>query len=110
MLFILKVIISAFIIALASELARRNRLLSATIISLPLISILSFIWIYIETKDSKMIVSLSYDIIWLVLISLLFFILFPMLIKFGLNFWLSLLISCAALTVVYYFYINIINS
>lgn len=102
MFFFLKIIISAFIIALASELANWNRVLSAIIISLPLISLLTFIWIYIDTQDTQKIAALSYDVFWLVLSSLIFFLLFPALIKYGFNFWISFFLSCIGLMITYY--------
>jgi hypothetical protein len=101
MLFFLKVILSAVVIAVAAEIAKASRLLAAIIISLPLTSLLTFIWIYVETKDTDKIAALSYDIFWLVLISLAFFLFFPALVKYGFNFWMSLFLSCIGLVGIY---------
>ena len=51
MYFIVKIFTSALVIALVSELSKKSTFLSAFLVSLPLISILSFIWIYLDTKD-----------------------------------------------------------
>lgn len=49
--------------------------------SLPLTSLLAFVWIQFETGDVKQIASLSRDIFWLVPPSLLLFVLLPMLLR-----------------------------
>ena len=49
--YFVKLIITAAIIVIVSEVAKKSSLLAAIIISLPLISLLAFIWIYLETKN-----------------------------------------------------------
>lgn len=92
--FILKVVVTALIVALISELSRRYELLAALLASLPLVSILAFIWIYLETPDTGKLVDLSQNIFWLVLPSLVFFLVFPALLKQGVGFWIALPLSC----------------
>jgi uncharacterized membrane protein (GlpM family) len=99
--FIVKILLSSLIIALASELSKRNSFISALLISLPLISILSFAWIYFDTKDVNKIITLSYEVLWLIIPSLAFFIILPLLLKNGLNFYVSLLVSILMTSVVY---------
>lgn len=62
MLIFVKIIISAVLIAFATEIARYNRLIAAIIISLPLTSIISFIWIYLDLKDTDKLSKISMDI------------------------------------------------
>ena len=77
-----KLLITAGLIVLASELAKaRQPLLSALFIALPLVSYLSLIWIYYENRDPDQIARYCWDIFWLVLPSLSFFIVFPLLLK-----------------------------
>ena len=102
MYFFLKVIISALVIAAASEVAKTHRVLAAVLLSLPLTSLLAIIWIYFDSQDRKQITLLTQDIFWLVLISLVFFIALPLFLRQGLNFWVSLAIS-GALTMIGYF-------
>jgi hypothetical protein len=92
--FILKVLVTALIVALISELSRRYQLFAAMLASLPLMSILAFIWIYVETPDTQKLIGLSQNIFWLVLPSLVFFLAFPALLKQGMGFWLALPLSC----------------
>ena len=78
---------------LFSEIAKRNTAFAALIASLPLTSILAMMWLHVEGADTLQIADLSKQIFWLVLPSLLLFLLLPLLIKQGLGFWLSLGIS-----------------
>jgi len=98
----IKVAISALIIVAIAELAKRSSGLAALLASLPLTSLLAFMWMHVEGADSANIADLSGQIFWLVLPSLVLFILLPLLLKQGLGFWLSLVLSVVA-TVVCYF-------
>lgn len=86
-----KLILSALMIVIVSEVAKRSSLLGALIASLPLTSILAIIWLYIDTKSLEKVTQLSMGIFWIVIPSLLFFISLPLLLKWGLNFGLGLL-------------------
>ena len=92
----LKVIISALLIVAISEIAKRSTGVAALVAALPLTSLLAFIWLHVEAAPSGQIAELSTQIFWLVIPSLLLFLLLPFLLKQGLNFWLSLGVSVAA--------------
>lgn len=97
--FIVKVVTSAIIIAVISELSKKSTLLGSIFASIPLVSLLAIIWLYQENKDTNQIIDLSYNIFWLVLPSLAFFLLFPVLLK-AMNFYLSRNIDyCNGITV-----------
>ena len=51
MLKIVKAVTSGMIILIASEVSNRSTILAALIIALPLVSIISLTWVWIETKD-----------------------------------------------------------
>ena len=59
---IVKTLISAFIILLAIEISNKSTLIAAIIIALPLVSIISLTWIWLETKDIEKISDLSTQI------------------------------------------------
>jgi hypothetical protein len=92
----LKVVISALLIVAISEIAKRSTGFAALVASLPLTSLLAFVWLYMEDSPPEKIADLSSQIFWLVLPSLLLFLLLPLLLKHGLNFWISLGLSVAA--------------
>ena len=94
--FALKVLISALLIAAISELARRNSGIAALLASLPLTSLLAFVWLQFEATPADQIADLSQQIFWLVLPSLLLFLILPLLLRAGFGFWLSLALSSAA--------------
>ena len=93
---VLKFAISAAVVVAVSEIARRSSLFGALVASLPLTSLLAFVWLYRDTGSTDQIAALSTSIFWLVLPSLVLFVLLPVLLRGGLGFWVSLLLSCAA--------------
>jgi len=98
----IKVAVSALLIVAVSEIAKRHSLLAALVASLPFVSILAMIWLYIETSDVARISVLSYQIFWLVIPSLALFLLIPVFIKWGFGFWLSLGAAVAAMIICYF--------
>ena len=90
---IFKTLISASIIVAISELAKRSTWLAAFVTSLPIVSIIAMVWIYIEGKDIQKVAELSWSILWLVIPSLLFFIVLPACLHKGINFYMSMLIA-----------------
>jgi len=92
---VLKVLLTAVVVVAVSEIAKRNSFWGAVLASLPLTSLLAFVWIYLDTRDVNAVATLSHGIFWLVLASLPLFLVLPFLIHSGWNFWLSLAVSCA---------------
>jgi len=99
---IIKTLISAAIIAMVSEIAKRSPAFAALIASLPLISVLGMLWIYQETSDVQRIASHAEATFWLVLPSLPMFLLLPAMLRHGFGFYLALALN-VALTALLYF-------
>jgi hypothetical protein len=97
----LKVGLSALILVAIAEVAKRNTFWAAALASLPLASLLAFVWLYLDTGDVQKIAALSGSIFWLVLPSLLLFVLLPVLLRSGWGFWASLAVSSAATALAY---------
>jgi hypothetical protein len=97
----LKIALSALIIVAVAEIAKRSTFWAAALASLPLTSVLAFVWLYLDTGDVQKIATLSGSIFWLVLPSLLLLVLLPMLLRNGWGFWLSLGVSSAATALAY---------
>jgi len=95
MLYALKVLLTAVLVVAISEVSKRSTLLGGIIASLPLTSLLAFIWLYGETGDTAKIANLSNSIFWYVLPSLVLFLVLPLLLARGFGFWLSLGIASA---------------
>lgn len=109
MYFLLKVLISALLIAGASELARRDVPLAAILASLPLTSVLAILWLYHDTRNGGLAGELATQIFWAILPSLLFFIVFPWLLKTGLRFSLSLALAIGIMAGGYAIYAAILR-
>lgn len=97
----LKILITALVVAGVSELAKRFSFMAAALASLPLTSILAFVWTYQETKDTQKIIELSHSILWLILPSALFFVVLPLFLKAGLHFYPSLIASSVLMIAAY---------
>jgi len=104
-----KTIISALVIVAVSEIGKRSTLGGAIFASLPLISILSMIWLYEETRDIKIVMQLSNSIFWLVLPSVTLFISFPILLIQLKNFYLALFIATITTMLMYLVMIMILT-
>lgn len=96
-----KLILSAAIIVIVSEVAKTSAGLGALIKSLPLVSILAMIWLYVDTQDTAKIAELSVATFWLVLPTLPMFLVLPALLKAGLGFYLSLALSMIVMVACY---------
>ncbi len=92
----LKILVSAVLIVAISEIAKRSSAFAALVASLPLTSLLAFVWMHLEASPAERIAEVSGQIFWLVIPSLLLFLLLPLLLRHGLGFWISLGISVAA--------------
>ena len=98
---ILKAALSGVIVAIVSEVARRNPGIGGLIASLPLVSILGMIWLWQDTEDTERMAAHANATFWFVLPSLPMFLVIPELLKRGVGFWPALIAGCA-LTVALY--------
>lgn len=104
LLFLAKIIVSALVIALATEVAKRDSFWGALIVALPLTSVLAISWLFAETRDNLLVTRFARDILLLVPVSLVFFL--PFLLEhkthagFGLNLFAGLLMLALAVWLV----------
>jgi hypothetical protein len=92
--YVVKVGLTSLIVIAVSELSKRSSLWGALLASLPVTSLLAFIWLYIDTGDAGAVAALSQSIFWLVLASLPLFLILPLLLRLGTPFWASFGIAC----------------
>lgn len=95
MYLLLKAVISGILIALASEIARKNAGLGALIASLPLVSILGVIWLWRDTHDPARIADHMGATLWYIAPSIPMFVLIPWALRHGFGFWSVLGLGCA---------------
>jgi hypothetical protein len=107
--YIFKIAITTVMIVAISEIAKRSSIVGAFLASVPLVSVLAMIWLYIDTKDVLKISALATSIFWFVLPSLVLFLTLPVLLKQGLNFYLSIFISLGLTAGVYWILFAALN-
>ena len=107
--YIVKIIITTTLIVLISEIARRSSFIAALLASIPLVSVLAMMWLYVDTKDVDKVSALASSVFWLVIPSLALFIALPLLLKQGLHFYLSMSIAIAITIGCYGLMIYILN-
>ena len=98
---VIKVIITSIIVVIISEISKKAPMVGGVIASLPVISILAMIWLYVDTQKIESISTLSISTFWMVIPSLSLFISLPLLLKSNLNFFLSLFLSCLVMATFY---------
>ena len=101
MFFLLKTMVSAVLVALVSTVSKRYPGVGGLIASLPLVSVLGMIWLWLEKPDAANMADHVEGTFWFVLPSLPMFLLIPALMHRSVPFWPSLAIGCA-LTIVLY--------
>jgi len=98
---IIKYLITAAIVVVVSEIAKRSDQLGALIAALPIVTFMVLIWLHLENQSSEKISNHAYLTFWYVVPTLPMFLLFPYLNQhFG--FWFALA-SCAVFTVGFFF-------
>lgn len=95
-----KYFITAAVVVLVSEAAKRSDRLGGFIAALPLVTLLALIWLYLERQPMEKIANHAWYTFWYVLPTLPMFLVFPWLLP-RVGFWPTLGI-CIVLTVVCY--------
>ncbi|WP_371375429.1 DUF3147 family protein [Thalassotalea aquiviva] len=98
---ITKYLITAGIVVLVSEVAKRSDKFGALIVALPLVTILALIWMYIDGQSSEKLANHAYYTFWYVVPTLPMFLAFPWLLE-RFSFWATLGLS-AILSIVCFF-------
>src|SRR5688500_7279041 len=98
---IVKAVLSGLIIAIVSEVAKRNPGWGALIASLPLVSLLGMIWLWRDTHDPARMAAHAEATFWFVLPSLPMFLLVPIMLRRGFAFWPAIAAGCG-LTIILY--------
>ena len=91
---ITKYLLTAAVVVLVSELAKRSDRLGGLVAALPLVTVLTLIWLHIEQQPPEKIANHAWYTFWYVLPTLPMFLLFPVLLP-KLGFWASLALSIA---------------
>jgi len=107
--YLVKIAITTVLIVMIAEIAKRSSFAGALLASVPLISVLAMIWLYVDTKDVAKVSALATSVFWLVLPSLALFVTLPVLLRQGLNFYMSMSISIGITLGCYFLMISLLN-
>jgi hypothetical protein len=107
--YLFKILLTAGLVVAISEVAKRSTLVAALLASLPLISILALVWLYLDTQSVEKVAAFSTSVAWLVLPSLALFVSLPLFLKWGLPFLISLPLAIALTTGCYFITIAILG-
>jgi hypothetical protein len=99
--FLIRIFLSGALIVAATELAKRSTMAGALLISLPLASIATLIWLHIDGQETEQLALFSKEVLWLVIPSMVFFLSLPILLNRGVEFWPSLMCSVTLTAVCY---------
>jgi hypothetical protein len=107
--YLTKIAITTVLIVAISEIAKRSSFAGALLASIPLVSVLAMVWLYVDTKDVEKVSALATSVFWLLLPSLVLFIALPFLLKTGLHFHSSISISIGLTIGAYWLMVFVLN-
>jgi hypothetical protein len=97
---ITKYLLTAGIVVLVSEVAKRSDKLGSFIAAFPLVTIMTLLWLYVENQPEEKIANHAYYTFWYVIPTLPMFLLFPYLLpKLGFGMALGI---CLMVTVIFF--------
>ena len=86
---ITKYLLTAGMVVFISEVAKRSDRLGGFIAALPLMTLLTLVWLYVENQPEEKIANHAYYSFWYVIPTLPLFLLFPLLLP-KLGFWMTM--------------------
>ena len=95
---ITKYLLTAGMVVFISEVAKRSDRLGGFIAALPLMTLLTLVWLYVENQPEEKIANHAYYTFWYVIPTLPMFLLFPYLLP-RLGFWITMG-ACVVITVI----------
>ncbi len=101
---ILKYLITAGLVVLISEVARRSDKLGALIAALPMVTVLAMTWMFFELKgeqQTEKIANHAWYTFWYVIPTMPMFLLMPWMLRKGIHYGWSLLAGCIVTAVLF---------
>ena len=94
---ITKYLLTAAVVVVVSEVAKRSDKLGGFIAALPMVTVLTLIWLYVEHQPAEKLANHAWYTFWYVLPTLPMFLVFPALLG-RMGFWPTL-VACSGITV-----------
>jgi F0F1-type ATP synthase assembly protein I len=103
-----KYLVTAAVVVLVSEFAKASDKLGGLIAALPMVTVLTLIWLYVEQQPVSKLANHAYYTFWYVIPTLPMFLLFPNLLpKWG--FWPTLFACIVMTLVIFYIYAQVLK-
>jgi hypothetical protein len=99
--FLTRALLSGLLIATIAVIGKKAPAVAALVASLPLISILGMIWLWRDTGDARLLADHAEATFWYVLPSLPMFLLIPLMLRAGQNFWVAMTAGILMTVVLY---------
>ncbi|MEE8321664.1 MAG: DUF3147 family protein [Gammaproteobacteria bacterium] len=107
--YITKIIITVVLVVIISEISKRSSFIGALLASVPIVSVLAMMWLYVDTHNVERVSALATSVFWLVIPSLALFIALPVLLKKGTGFYMSMGLSIAITICCYFLMIALLH-
>jgi uncharacterized membrane protein (GlpM family) len=108
-LIIFKYAITAGLVVFISEVAKRSDKLGGLIAALPLVTVLTLIWLFMENQSTEKIANHAWYTFWYVVPTLPMFLFFPWLLK-RMGFWSTMGISVIVTLLSFYFFAKLVET
>jgi len=105
---IFKYLITAGLVVIVSEIAKRSDKLGGLLAALPIVTVLTLIWLFVEKQPDTKIASHAYYTFWYVIPTLPLFLLFPYILP-RLGFWLALGLSIMVTIIVFFIFVAFVK-
>ena len=98
--FILKAVISGILVATVSTIAQRSSTMAALLMGIPFTAFLAMFFMYFSGVEAEVFAKFSFETVYFVLTSLIFFVIFGLTIS-HIGFWYSMLLGSAVTIILY---------
>lgn len=105
---IFKYLITAGMVVLISEVAKRSDKLGGLIAALPTVTVLTLIWLFVENQSSEKIANHAWYTFWYVVPTLPMFLAFPWLLK-RMSFWSTMGVSIIVTLLSFYLFAKLVK-
>ena len=107
--YLTKIAITVLLVIAIAEISKRSTLMGGILASVPLVSVLAMIWLYMDTRDVQKVAALSTSVFWLVIPSLALFLVLPIMLKKGINVSVSIGVALTVTVACYFGMISILG-